>query len=370
MGILETPFIASMTTPPANYAGTFLFLSYIAAALYCTLNLSTYLYSRFQSRKNALYPESRRNVYIFSTLALISFTTLSYNMINVLFRSYSENNATGHKQPHSFSAQSLWSWMTGSTLFIDFATDLIYARPWAHIGLMFALAAHIFIAVEGKKKGLQNLWLYHVLGQILPPSFATNLVMIDSLLQPASPGAEVSSSREKEEKAEEKGVVAAQTTSRASRQLIDKFDALFDRVDPYMPRFLLGMIIAYYTEELRFATPGAHHRPPPILSMRGMLAYPILLLPHSKPHSHREMVVPYALVAAGSALLWWQGSRDVGAEMGLGEHFWAQRPAVKAVTVDAFVGVLSLAVWVLAMAGEFSREQVARRFFRVEAGYD
>ena len=65
-----------------NYLGAAIFWSYIVAALFFTILVVHTLWS-MQLRRNMLESQ-KRAVWIFSALASISFSMLSFNMLNVL----------------------------------------------------------------------------------------------------------------------------------------------------------------------------------------------------------------------------------------------------------------------------------------------
>lgn len=92
-------------TPPTNYVGTTLFLSYITAALALTaFILIKDIVLRWRSRKNNWTPNAR----LWLGLAAMSFTVLSFNMISFLYQSLTHYLDTTRQ---SVSVHQLGPWM-------------------------------------------------------------------------------------------------------------------------------------------------------------------------------------------------------------------------------------------------------------------
>lgn len=149
-------------TPPNNYIGTGIFLSYIIIALYATITIISSLYIKynqiFYSSDAAKIPASvqiardarLRHVKIYAFLASISFATLSYHMLSFLIAHYVAWD--GGKQ-FSLSVESLKSWMLQSSLFQDFAQDLVKDAPsaiWTQCAILATWFWNIWMAQKGK----------------------------------------------------------------------------------------------------------------------------------------------------------------------------------------------------------------------------
>jgi hypothetical protein len=144
----ESIGIQTWTRPPTNYAGTALFLSYIAAALALTFFI---LFSDILPRWRTRETKYGHNIQLLSTLALLSFSLLSYNMISFLVQSF-----LGHLETtrHAFSVQELWSWMYRSNLFTTFARSLLVddgATAWSRQALAMTIIEGAEMSFLGMK---------------------------------------------------------------------------------------------------------------------------------------------------------------------------------------------------------------------------
>jgi hypothetical protein len=144
---------------PTNYFGTFLFLSYILAALCLSIFLLHQLYNKF-SVKQARQSDNasqKRDILLFSALAAVSFSALSFNMVNVLTDSflhwYSQTKWVRRRPPISETVPYLWPWMMESTLFTNFALDLVSTPEtefWSTIALLWTMGVSKYMAIEGR----------------------------------------------------------------------------------------------------------------------------------------------------------------------------------------------------------------------------
>jgi hypothetical protein len=151
-------------TPPNSYVGSAIFLSYIVAALYATCNIVISLYTRYNAiyhsgkfskdAKLEAYKAARvRHIKIYAFLASISFATLSYHMLFFLITHYL-NWAGGKHQELSFrTSSSLKNWMLQSTLFQDFASELVQSKGNAAVTQLAILGTwywNIWMAQKGR----------------------------------------------------------------------------------------------------------------------------------------------------------------------------------------------------------------------------
>jgi hypothetical protein len=123
------------TTPPTNYIGTAIFLSYIVGALALTLWILTQdIAPRWSS---CMHGDPRTRLLV--TAAIVSFSVLSMNMIAFLYYSYTsflETSGLG------FSAEHFWPWMLNTNLFTTFARQLLAdesVTSWAISGLLMTM---------------------------------------------------------------------------------------------------------------------------------------------------------------------------------------------------------------------------------------
>ena len=152
--------LAASSTPPTNYIGTVLFISYIVAALELTNFIVTHLFSLYESRTSRL-PLSKQpeisHIIIFSSLAALSFAVLSNHMLSFLIQSYTgwcESNGYGLAIAIRDIMPKLWAWMTDSMLFTTFAHDLVGRANgeewiWAGMALAGTMAWGNWMATSG-----------------------------------------------------------------------------------------------------------------------------------------------------------------------------------------------------------------------------
>jgi hypothetical protein len=155
--------LAQYVTPPTNYIGTTIFLSYIALALYATTSISFSLYAQYdsifhapsknedESRKRARIARAR-HIKIYAILASISFATLSYHMLFFLITHYEQWSSDTLS---ATSGKKLKEWMLGSTLFQDFAMELVESKRnavWTQIAILATWFWNIWMGRKGRFK--------------------------------------------------------------------------------------------------------------------------------------------------------------------------------------------------------------------------
>jgi hypothetical protein len=136
---MAIPFYDSLTyyaTPPNSYIGSAIFLSYIVFALFATASITYSLYSQYTAIFNvtkdanleAAKAARARHIKIYTFLASISFATLSYHMLFFLITHYLDWTADKHRSLSAVTGGKLKSWMLQSTLFQDFANELVQSK--------------------------------------------------------------------------------------------------------------------------------------------------------------------------------------------------------------------------------------------------
>jgi hypothetical protein len=163
-----------------NYLGATIFWLYNVFALVFTgITLRT-LY-----RLQQTYGAKRRNagsIWLFSGLALVSFATLSTNMLNVLIQSF--NTWSTDRSPEELAnlPLSIWQWSITSSLFRDFGDAIVGDSArffWVQSALLATLSIFYYMGSEGRQRGVP---------QLLPISFAQNLFYVALLLSPDTEG--------------------------------------------------------------------------------------------------------------------------------------------------------------------------------------
>jgi hypothetical protein len=142
LAIMVIPIFDSVvyyTTPPNSYVGSAIFLSYIIFALNATISIAYSLYTQYTAiyQPKKLFKDTKldaaksariRHIKIYAFLASISFATLSYHMLSFLITHYLNWTGDKHRDPSAVTAVKLKSWMLQSTLFQDFASDLVQSK--------------------------------------------------------------------------------------------------------------------------------------------------------------------------------------------------------------------------------------------------
>ena len=154
-----------------NVLGAILLFSYILAALGLTGLISSDLFKAFNTGLNSNANPSRRInlVLVFAAFAAVSFSSLSYHLLNVLTASYVEWAKTasiplassffGGLRDNSVSLPNIWTWAKSLALFQDFA-DIICNDAvrfwWTQQVLLLSIGWNTFMAIEGQRLSLAN----------------------------------------------------------------------------------------------------------------------------------------------------------------------------------------------------------------------
>ncbi|KAI4108027.1 MAG: hypothetical protein L6R37_001309 [Teloschistes peruensis] len=175
-----------------NVTGAVLFTGYVVAALLLTMMILGDLFKAYRTQIQARsclkdMTGISKQLQVFIALAVASFSTLSYHMLSYLIFSYRiwathTTSSTIQGLSGVFGVkglQSIWQWLTESTLFKDFAETICQSSAnywWTQQALLVTMASALFISIEGKA--------VESIGQILPISFAQNLFFIATRLFP------------------------------------------------------------------------------------------------------------------------------------------------------------------------------------------
>ncbi|KAL8722408.1 MAG: hypothetical protein Q9225_001087 [Loekoesia sp. 1 TL-2023] len=160
------------TNQMPNVTGAVIFVGYVLAALLLTTLIVVNLYRAYLSRPSWSSKEPSRvsnQFQVFVALAVLSFSTLSYHMLNYLiysFRAWAEPEGLAilpglHISKGLLSSSNLgftahlWQWLTESVLFYDFAKTICQNSAnfwWTLQALLVSMASALFISIEGKKR--------------------------------------------------------------------------------------------------------------------------------------------------------------------------------------------------------------------------
>jgi len=172
-----------------NYFGAAIFWLYnVFALVFSGITLRT-LYRLQQTRKT-----KKRNtgaIWLFCGLGLVSFATLSTNMLNVLIQSFNEWSSGRDPIQLANLPLAIWQWSITSSLFRDFGEAIVGDSArffWVQSALLATLSVFNYMGTEGRQRGIPQLWSFFCLSQILPISFAQNLFYVALLLSPQTEG--------------------------------------------------------------------------------------------------------------------------------------------------------------------------------------
>lgn len=175
-------------SPPTNYIGTTVFLSYIVAALYLTFSIVRRLSEQWPVRRSSIGTDTPGLLGSRMLFAALTFATLSYNMLSFLINSYVSWRAGRVFDVDWVFYLSFDKWMLQSSLFDDFAHQLIgtgqdWTAIWTILSLLWTGAVNVWMALAGRQSRIEGLWRYFLLAQILPVSFTHCLFSIAVALQ-------------------------------------------------------------------------------------------------------------------------------------------------------------------------------------------
>ncbi|KAK1048606.1 hypothetical protein LTR12_006843 [Friedmanniomyces endolithicus] len=174
---------------PVNYLGAITFWLYILASLGLT-TLAIYTLASQRPPHDGAQVKRRKLTLRFSALAVISFCTLSFNMLRVLIQSYtqwSKRLPSAYDRAHHGLLTRIWTWSITSTLFRDFGEAIVADQAryiWVLTALLATFSVCSYMGVEGRRRNIPQLWAFFALSQILPISFAQNLFYIALIRQP------------------------------------------------------------------------------------------------------------------------------------------------------------------------------------------
>lgn len=361
----HTPSIMDPFSPPTNYIGTLLFLSYILAALLLTSRLLSPLYTLYTTTPS-IPPASNPQIHTTALLTLLLFTTLSTTMLSVLIRSYTLHIPSLPIPP---TPASLWTWMRESTLFMDFARDLLrdaQSWTWAQGALVWTFGASVWIAVEGNKRrgeierrcGRGWMGMLVVLAQVLPVGFAVGVVKLAGGILDCTREEHQSLNRGQEVRTKDVGEDTAKSRAQvAGNQGRGKGTQSVGGGNPIIAIALTELVyLSLLALPQRFLF-SSHASSKPsdtalivyIFSTRACLALPYFIATYSHtPPTHQSARFVYlSLLAAGGILSFWWTTKSLQAGVSVGEMAvaWKASPPVSAIAVDAMVGAGAVAVW-------------------------
>lgn len=157
-------------TSKYNLSGAIIFTAYVISALFLTAFIAYNLITAYSALPSS-YLSKRHgsssissHIQVFLTLTVLSFSVLSYHMLNFLITSYiSWAKELGIQLPRSIFGRNgligregvqlhVWQWLTGSTLFLDFAKEICGTWPrywWTSQALWATMGVSIFMGFHG-----------------------------------------------------------------------------------------------------------------------------------------------------------------------------------------------------------------------------
>ena len=160
----------------SNTLGALIFVAYVAAAFFISafiardlINAYVYLPRRLRERKGLF-----KEVQIFTTLAILSFSVLSYHMLDYLIESYSswaiEKRIALPQQVYGKTSVFgpydqrtplyIWTWLRTSTLFTNFARTICSPQEhacWTSQALFMTMSWNVIFNFEGSSLKISAL---------------------------------------------------------------------------------------------------------------------------------------------------------------------------------------------------------------------
>jgi hypothetical protein len=181
----SNPLIA-YSTSPNNYIGSTLFLSYIVAALYLTSTIAYSLYSQYvavfhinptsspkdfklaPSKSRSGTVETRnaraRHIKIYTVLALVSFSSISYHMLGFLITSFLDWDNSSTRNVFAVLGNNAFNklerWMLETSLFNDFAVQLVgdgESAVWTQLAILATWGWNLWIGAKGTSQPSPSL---------------------------------------------------------------------------------------------------------------------------------------------------------------------------------------------------------------------
>jgi hypothetical protein len=172
--LFEQNPLTRYTTPPNNYIGSTIFLSYIVVALYLTSTICYSLYKQYTTAFHS-HPASppskfkqngrgkvetrsarKRHVKIYTTLALISFASISWHMLGFLITSFLDWSGSKTRNVGAVLGRdgvgALGRWMLETSLFSDFAVQLVddgESAVWTQSAILATWFWNLWLAGKG-----------------------------------------------------------------------------------------------------------------------------------------------------------------------------------------------------------------------------
>ncbi|KAI5847066.1 hypothetical protein DFP73DRAFT_366123 [Morchella snyderi] len=132
--------------------------------------------------------------YVFTSLAVASLGSTWYYMVSFFMKSYEDWQASQVLMLSNDGELRLGEWLSDVELFQD-AWGAVVENPqrwwWSQQIFLATAAWSVFLAAEGSRRGIKNLWSFMLLGQVVSVSFASNLFFLTILLNEPTPSAPV-----------------------------------------------------------------------------------------------------------------------------------------------------------------------------------
>lgn len=152
------------------------------------------LLSLILSRLNFRNFSKTSGSYVISSLAAASLGSTWFYMISFFMKSYGDWQALQVHMPTDDGEIRLGEWLRDVKLFQE-AWGTVVESPqrwwWSQQIFLVTAAWSVFLAAEGSRRGIKNLWAFMLLGQVVSVSFASNLFFLTILLNETTPSAPV-----------------------------------------------------------------------------------------------------------------------------------------------------------------------------------
>jgi hypothetical protein len=148
-----------MELPVSSTTGAAVFWLYIVAALtLTTVAIHTIASIKIDKTKVKDLAHTQYETKVFTVLAVLSFVTISYNMLQVLLQSYEIWPGSTTYPPLQLNdpiraIKNLWAWSTTSTPFQNFGQAIAgddFGWLWAQSALLKTFSVALYMAYEGR----------------------------------------------------------------------------------------------------------------------------------------------------------------------------------------------------------------------------
>ncbi|KAL2009055.1 hypothetical protein VTN00DRAFT_7249 [Thermoascus crustaceus] len=179
----------NLTVEVDHYRSLPILITYLLIALMLTESIVRRLYRRYRYLKSQSQTEwltRRRNVALFTLLAILSLGSTWYYMFSFFAYSYHDWACErGVLGGNGMDVRKLELWLRDTKLFKE-AWETVSETPqrfwWSGQIFLWTVGWSLFLGVMGRRYKIPKIWTYMLLGQIVAISFAKSLFYLSMIL--------------------------------------------------------------------------------------------------------------------------------------------------------------------------------------------